>query len=350
MLPDEVTATLTELGAPAFRARQLFAWVHKRHVESFAAMSDLPAELRHTLETHFTLTVPRLVEHVAAPDGTTKFLFALADGHTVETVAIPDSARVTVCVSTQVGCAFGCVFCATGQSGFTRNLSAAEIVGQVYRVHASLPAGQQVTNVVYMGMGEPLANYEEVLRSVRLLIHPLGMNLAQRRITISTVGLTPGIERLSTEGLQVNLAISLHAPTQEGRIALLPIAKQYPLDGVMTAARQYVRRSGRKISFEYTVVPGVNDSPQHAEAIARLVRGFQAMVNVIPLNPSDGLPVGLRLTSAEFTPRAARFADLLTAYHVEAALRRSRGQEVGGACGQLRRRAIDGEAKRKGQR
>ncbi len=335
LLPEELVAVFAEFGAPAFRARQLFAWLHRRGVTTFEAMTDQPADFRRWLAESATLTVLHTAQTQTALDGTTKYLFALADGETIETVAIPDGARVTVCVSTQVGCAFGCVFCATGGRGFTRQLTTSEIVDQVYRVQAALPVGR-VTNVVFMGMGEPLANFEELLPALRLLVHPLGLDLAQRRLTVSTVGLPPGIERLADAGLQVNLAISLHAPTQAGRVKLLPIAKKYDLDAVMAAARYYLRRTGRKVSFEYTVVPGANDGVADADALAALLRGMQCMVNVIPLNPSEGLPPHMRLTHPELVARAAHFADLLRARHVEVSLRRSRGGEVTGACGQLR--------------
>jgi len=337
MLPEELTALLTAQGVPAFRGKQVFAWLHRRLVTEAAAMTDLPAELRATLAERYAITALRAEQTASAPDGTTKYLFALADGNTVETVYLPEATRATVCVSTQVGCAFGCTFCATGQSGFTRNLSAAEIVDQVYRIQAALPEGTRVSNVVFMGMGEPLANYDAVLRAVRLLIHPMGLNLAQRHLTLSTVGVIPGIERLAGEGLQVNLAISLHAPTQEGRLRLLPIAKKYDLDSLMSAVRQYVRKTGRKVTFEYTVVPGSNDREEDADALARLVHGLQALVNVIPLNPTTGLPRAMQHPPATLLAAAERFTALLTRRHVEAALRRSRGQEVAGACGQLRR-------------
>ncbi len=339
LYPEELTTLLATQGVPAFRGRQLFDWLHRRLATEFPAMNNLPAALRATLAEHYALTALRAVREECARDGTVKTLFELADGLSVETVYIPEAERATVCVSTQVGCPFGCVFCATGQSGFARNLRAAEIIDQVYRVQASLPAGRRVTNVVYMGMGEPLANYDAVLRSVRLLIHPLGLNLAQRHITLSTVGITPGIERLSGEGLQVNLAISLHAPTQEGRLSLLPIAKTYELAGLMTAVRRYVQQTGRKVTFEYTVAPGRNDREDDAADLAELLRGLQAMVNVIPLNPgATTLPPELQLAPEALLAAAERFTALLQRRHVEAALRRSRGQEVSGACGQLRGR------------
>lgn len=334
-LPDELAGRLASLGVPAFRARQIFAWVHKRLVTTFDAMTDLPAALREELDATFQLTTVESLDVATAPDGTAKYLFRLADGQTIETVYLPEASRATVCVSTMVGCPFGCVFCATGQGGFVRNLTAAEIVGQVYRLQAAHPE-RRITNIVYMGMGEPLANYDHVLRSVRLLIHPRGLDLAQRHITISTVGLVPGIERLADEGLQVNLAISLHAATQAARAKLVPIAKKYDLDSLMAATRAYVRRTGRKVTFEYTVVPGSNDRPDDAAALAALVRHLQSVVNLIPLNPTDGLPAGLRADARELQDRARAFANALQRQGVEAALRKSRGGEVTGACGQLR--------------
>ncbi|MHB9132887.1 MAG: 23S rRNA (adenine(2503)-C(2))-methyltransferase RlmN [Armatimonadota bacterium] len=344
LFPDELAEALAPLGVPSFRSKQLFSWMHKRVAGDFQGMTELPAELRQQLSEQFSMTVLQQREAQAADDGTTKYLFELADGNLIETVYIPEATRGTVCLSTQVGCAFRCTFCATGQAGFVRNLTAAEILDQVYRVQAALPEGKRVTNLVFMGMGEPLANYEAVLRAIRLLLHPLGLQLAQRHITVSTVGVVPGIERLAEEGLQLNLAISLHAPTQEARVKLVPVAKKYNLDSVIGAARQYVRRTGRKVTFEYTVVPGSNDGPEHAETLAGLVRRLQCLVNVIPLNPTEGLPAGMRLSPPELLARAEHFADLLRDRNVEVAVRRSRGQSVQGACGQLRSHAL-GKAK-----
>lgn len=342
--PEELAALLAPLGVPAFRGKQLFSWIHKRLATSFADMTDLPVSLREALTAQFSLTDLHQQQRAAAPDNTVKYLFALADGHTVETVYLPEATRATVCVSTMVGCPYGCAFCATGQSGFVRNLTAGEIVEQVYRVQAALPAEQRVTNVVYMGMGEPLGNYDAVLRSVRLLIHPLGLDLAQRHITLSTVGLTPGIDRLADEGLQVNLAISLHAPTQAGRVRWLPIARQYPLGGVMASARTFVHRTGRKVAFEYTVIPGGNDSEEDAKALGRLLRHLQCMVNIIPLSPTEGGVAGVQPSPGSALPAAEHFAEMLRALGLDAVVRRSRGQEITGACGQLRRRSPSGKA------
>lgn len=334
---QELAALLRPHSVPAYRAKQIFNWIHGKLVTDFAAMSNLPQALRSTLATEFTFTSLEIHREFTSGDGTKKYLFMLEDGNVIETVYIPGKSRSTVCVSTMVGCPFGCEFCASGKSGFVRNLTASEIIQQVYRVQAALPEGQRVSNVVYMGMGEPLANYDPVLRSVRLLIHPDGLNLAQRHITISTVGVLPGMERLSHEGLQVTLAISLHAPTQQQRQLIVPSAKKYPIDEIITSARHYVQRTGRKVTFEYTLVPGRNDGEHNADALAKLLRYLQCMVNVIPVNPTDK-PDENSAANAKLTmERAERFVEYLANRHLEVALRHSRGVEIAGACGQLRR-------------
>ena len=350
LYPQELARRFTARGVPAFRAKQLFAWVHRKMINDFSEMHTLPAALRANLAEEFHLTTVKTHRSFTAGDGTTKYLFMLEDGHVIETVYMPEKTRGTVCVSTMVGCPVGCSFCASGQSGFVRNLTASEIVQQVYRVQAALPEDRRVSHVVYMGMGEPLANYDQVLRSVRLLIHADGLNLAQRHITISTVGILPGIERLSHEGLQVNLAISLHAPTQQGRERFIPVAKKYPIDDLMTSARHYVQRTGRKVTFEYTVAPDVNDAESDAIALSKLVRHLQCLVNVIPLNPIDRPGDDARQIAQRTLERAERFVGYLTTHHVEAALRRSRGADIAGACGQLRRQQHDlsGGARAKG--
>jgi len=330
LLPEELKDEMLPLGMPAFRAKQLFGWMHKRNVTDYDDMVNLPVDLRVKLAASYPLTKLEEQQVSRSDDGTVKYLFALGDGETIETVFIPSGSRTTVCISTMVGCPFGCVFCATGQSGFRRNLTAAEIVGQVYHIQVLLGKEKRISNVVFMGMGEPLANYDEVIRAVRLLIHPDGLNLAQRHITISTVGIIPGILRLAKEGIQVNLAISLHSPFQNVREQMLPVAKQYPLRELMIAVREYLTETGRKVTFEYTVIHGKNDSAVDATALANLLRRMCCMVNVISMNPTPDMPT--KTTVQE----AAYFAAQLVDAGVEAVLRRSRGSEIDGACGQLR--------------
>jgi len=328
LLPDELQAFLESLGEPKYRARQLFSWLHRG--ASFEEMTDLPRPLRERLAKRAVGHPLRIETQAEAPDGASKFAFRTADERIVETVLIPHERRTTVCVSSQIGCALGCRFCATGQHGLVRDLTAGEIVQQVSGVHSRRP-DRRVTNVVFMGMGEPLANYRAVLRAVHLLNHPWGLRIGARHIAISTCGLPDQIRRLARERLQVALAISLHAATDELRSELVPINRVHPIAEVIAAARFFAEETGRKVAFQYVILPGVNDSPDQARRLARLTRGLPAMVNVIPQNPIRGLP------PAE-AAAAARFARLLRERGVAVAVRKSRGADVLGACGQLRAR------------
>jgi 23S rRNA (adenine2503-C2)-methyltransferase len=328
LLPDELAFFLRVLGQPAYRARQVLAWLHRG--ASFAEMTDLPAPLRARLASLASAGTLQVAQRESAPDAATKFAFRTPDDQVVESVLIPHRQRTTVCVSSQIGCAHGCRFCATGQRGLVRDLTAGEIVEQVVRVQQHCrPA--RVTNVVFMGMGEPLANYDAVVRAVRLLNHPHGLHIGARHIAISTCGLPEQIQRLAGEGLQVALAISLHAATDEVRSQLVPVNRTHPIAAVLAAARGYAERTGRKVAFAYVVVPGLNDTADQARRLAVLTRGFASMVNLIPQNPTAG--------STSPDPQAAlRFARRLEQQGVPAAVRRSRGAEVLGACGQLRAR------------
>ena len=328
LLPDELQAFLESLGEPKYRARQLYSWLHRG--VSLAEMTDLPRSLRERLAERAVCHRLRIETQAEAPDGATKFGFRTKDGRLIESVFIPYSRRNTVCVSSQIGCALRCQFCATGQHGLVRDLTAGEIVQQVAGVQSRRP-DRRVTNVVFMGMGEPLANYRAVLRAVHLLNHPWGLRIGARHIAISTCGLPDQIRRLARERLQVALAISLHAPTDELRSELVPINRLHPIAEVIAAARFFAEETGRKVAFQYVVLPGVNDSPDQARGLARLTRGLPAMVNVIPQNPICGP------ARAEAAP-AARFAHILQGHGVEVAVRRSRGADVFGACGQLRAR------------
>lgn len=327
-------AALAELGEPPYRARQLFHALHGRLVGSWDACTDLPARLRAALAARFRVTSGELVLQAISTDGTRKRLVRLGDGQEIETVAIPATSpegarRLSVCVSTQAGCAMACTFCATGRMGLARNLTSGEIVDQVYGFGRDDPADRP-THVVFMGMGEPHANYVATVAAVRLLADPAGLHLSQRRITISTSGLVPYIERLASEGLEITLAISLHAPTDALRNSLMPINRRYPLGVLIPAARAYAERTGRRVSYEYVLLDGVNDRPEHADALVRLLPRRLSHVNLIPYNTTDA---GYRPTPPA---RARAFRDRLTAAGLSATIRASRGRDIAAACGQLR--------------
>jgi 23S rRNA (adenine2503-C2)-methyltransferase len=345
MLPAELEALLAEGGAPRYRADQLLRAAYRGFAEEFAAIRQLPEELRGWLAERLELSPAREVRRVVSEDGlTTKLLLALGDGTLIETVLMQYPAarpgahpRSTVCVSTQAGCAMGCVFCATGQMGFERNLKAAEIVAQVVHVARLLhERGQHVTNIVFMGMGEPLANYGETIRAVRVLTDPRCFGIGQRHITISTVGVIRGIDRLAGEGLQVGLAISLHAPNDALRRRLVPTAGPNSVSEIVAAAKRYFAATGRRVTFEYALIAGENDSEATAAELARLVRGTGAHVNLIPVNPTAG---GFRRPSRQ---RVLAFERILREAGVNCTVRVEKGTEISAACGQLRTDAANG--------
>jgi len=324
--PDELGPFLAELGEPRYRARQVFSWLHRG--ANLAEMTDLPAALRARLAECASSGSLQLSEERTAPDGAVKFGFLTSDRHLIETVLIPHARRTTLCVSSQIGCAFRCRFCATGEQGLTRSLTAAEIVEQVVRVQQTIRP-RRITNIVFMGMGEPLANYPAVLSAVRLLNHPWGLHIAARHIAISTCGLPAQIKRLAGEDLQVALAVSLHAATDRLRDQLVPVNREHPLSELMEAVRHYIARTRRKVLFQYVVEPGLNDTREQQRALVALLRGIPAAVNLIPRNPCrDSARPNLRPAMA--------FARHLREAGLEVAVRRSRGAEVLGACGQLR--------------
>ncbi len=332
---DELEALFAEWGEPRFRAKQVARWALRHGVTSFDAMTDVPAGLRERLAAALRIgPLPVLAERSADDGATTKVLLDLGGGDAVETVRMdydPDddgaSERTTVCVSTQVGCAMGCVFCATGQQGFTRNLAPSEILEQVLQFSRE----RRVTNVVFMGMGEPLANYAGMMRAIRWMVDPDGLDMRQRGITVSTVGLLRGIERLGDEGLQIGLTISLHAPDDDLRRRLIPTAGGVTVDELVEAARGYIAKRGRRVTFAYALLEGVNDAPEQARRLATRLRGIQAHVNLIPYNPTAG--AGLRRPSLG---RVRAFQRELQAVGVNATVRIERGVEIAAACGQLR--------------
>jgi len=325
---DELKAELAAQGVPAYRAEQIFAWLYQKGASTFEEFTDLPKTLRESLGAAYAITAPELSSVFRSQDQTQKFLFKLADGCFIETVLIPSGGRTTVCVSTQVGCKYSCVFCASGLKGFIRNLTPAEIVNQVlFLKHARQAA---VTNIVFMGMGEPLDNYGNLVKAIRIMNSPQGMGLAARRMTVSTAGILPGIRRFKGLGLQVNLSISLHASSDEKRTRLMPVNKKYPLASLIEACLDYLESGGRKITLEYVLIDGVNDSLADAAGLARIARRLRAKVNLIPYSPVPGIPLGV---PAEQNLRA--FMGRLVEHCVPATLRHSKGRDIQAACGQL---------------
>ncbi len=335
---EDLLDQLTDLNEPAYRAEQVWQAAYRDLAVSYGEMTTLPTRLRTELEERlpFGRLAPEATQD--SPDRRTrKTLLRLDDGEAIETVSMRYDDRRTVCVSTQVGCVIDCRICATGRGGFTRNLSTGEIVGQV--LHAARDfrqTGQRLTNVVYMGMGEPFANYDATLSSIRILNNPRGFNLGARSFTISTVGIVPGIERFADEGLQVNLAISLHAANDELRARLLPINRTHPLDSLLRACRGYVSRTNRRITFEVALIDGINDSPSHATELADLLRGLLCHVNLIPFNPVSGL--AWKRSSDE---RVNQFSNVLEKRGIPVTIRVSRGVEIQAGCGQLRVEHVD---------
>ncbi|HET7586231.1 MAG TPA: 23S rRNA (adenine(2503)-C(2))-methyltransferase RlmN [Gemmatimonadaceae bacterium] len=315
-----------ECGEPPYRAAQVVRWLWERPARSFDDMTNLPLRFRESLAQRFVVPRLELAHEQRSADGTRKFLFRLHDGQTVETVAIPEGERTTICISSQAGCALRCAFCATGAMGFARNLDAWEIAGQVREMHL-LAEPVAPTNVVFMGMGEPLLNWEAVSRALTILNHPRGLGIGARHITVSTVGVLPGIVALQERPEQFRLALSIHAPTDALRRTLMPINVKYPLADVIEAAARFDRR----VTFEYVMLGEVNDAPEHAAELARLARQCGAFVNLIPLHP------GGTGTFAPSPPaRMTAFVRALRAQGVDVAVRRSRGVDIAAACGQLR--------------
>ena len=337
----EINALCAELGAPRYRSDQLWQWLYTKRAESWDEVRTLPRALREKLAERIELAPLALVELQGPPEGTRKILAELPDGERVEAVLLPAtnavsrdgtaSKRRTVCVSSQVGCRYKCAFCASGQAGFGRNLETGEIIGQV--MLAAREFGEAPTHVVFMGMGEPFDNYDAVLKAVRILNDPNGLTIGARRMTLSTSGVIPGIERLAEEGIQVELSVSLHAPDNALRSRLMPVNQRYPLPDLLAACRAYGERTRRLITFEYTLIRGMNDRPEHARALIQALRGIRARVNLIPLSPV-----------AEFegqtaTPEATEgFMLTLTDAGLNVTVRRSEGRGLQAACGQLRYR------------
>lgn len=341
----ELQELLQGLGEPAFRAEQVWSWLYRRHVADFDSMTNLPRSLREKLAQAARLDLLQPVSVMKSNDGqTTKVLFQLPDGQLIETVRMDYDERHTLCISTQAGCAMGCVFCATGQMGFFRHLTDGEIVAQVMHFARELGAeGERVTNIVLMGMGEPLHNYDQTLSAIDRLTDDEGFNLGARRITLSTVGLVPAIRRFADEERQVGLAVSLHAATDEERDRLIPINRRWKIAELMDTLRYYIEKTGRQVTIEWALIAGENDTSEQAEKLGKLLQGMLVHVNLIPLNPTAGYG-GAPSSRA----RVAAFRDTLERYGVSSTVRVRRGIDIQAGCGQLRDRMVRDRAARQG--
>ncbi|MFN2447286.1 MAG: 23S rRNA (adenine(2503)-C(2))-methyltransferase RlmN [Vicinamibacterales bacterium] len=339
---QEIEALFHEHGVPAFHARQVFRWIWRKGVTDVAQMTDLSKVTRAQLAERFDISTPVVVKREISEDGTMKLVLGLSDGRQIEAVYIPDTPSQTFCLSTQVGCAMGCAFCLTGKMGLVRHLDAAEIAGQVRVLAAATGLLDHSFNIVLMGMGEPLHNYDATMKALRILHDQHGLSVGPRRVTLSTVGLVPMLDRLAHEPVMPNLAISLHATTEEQRAAIVPPAKKYSLHDILEACRRFPLSKRSRITFEYVLLDGVNDSPADAYRLARLLTGIKAKVNLIPFNAAAGLPFE-RPSDA----RVDAFAQTLADRYINVSVRKSRGRDIRAACGQL---IVEGQRQSAGQR
>ena len=341
---SEMTVLLQQMSQPSFRAKQLFSWVHQKQVPELDQMHNMGKQLLAQLQETCFITAMKLERRQISSDGTEKFLFQLQDGNYIECVLMRyrgdlSKQRNTLCISSQVGCAMGCTFCATGQGGFVRNLSVGEIVSQVYAVNHLLQQEDDtllVGNVVFMGMGEPLLNLANVLKAIALLNHPQGQQIGIRRITVSTCGVVPKLEELAAKQLDIVLAVSLHAPNNAQRSNIMPINRQYPLEKLMAACRNYQKQNHNRISFEYALITGFNDQPSHVKQLKQLLHGMDCHLNIIPVNPVAN--------TAQFSrpnkKQVAAFVKALKEAGLNASVREEKGVDIDGACGQLRGKII----------
>ena len=332
MTLEEMTAALKAMGQPSFRGKQVFTWLHKG-VTSFDEMTNLPKDLRDKLKSAFTLTVPKVArKQMSKQDGTIKYLWKLSDGNCIESVLMRYHHGNTVCISSQVGCRMGCAFCASTVAGKVRDLTPAEMLDQV--LFTQLDSGLEISNIVLMGIGEPMDNLDTVLRFLELVNHPDGMNIGMRHISLSTCGVIPGIRRLADLGLQLTLSVSLHAPDSETRSKIMPVNRAYDVEKLFDACHDYFKKTGRRVSFEYAMIDGVNDQDWQADLIAAKLKGMPGHVNLIPLND---------VVESPFKPskRVAAFQKRLESHGITATVRRSLGGDIDASCGQLRRKAME---------
>jgi 23S rRNA (adenine2503-C2)-methyltransferase len=334
--PSELIEFLASFGKERYRSIQMLRWLYQQGVQSFDEMTNLSKNFRQELRHISLISVLRPVHVEKAGDGTRKFLFQLEDGNRIESVLIPDKARLTLCVSTQVGCALGCRFCLTGKIGWKRDLKTSEILNQILEVRKMLPEKTSITNIVLMGMGEPLANYRNTLKATELMAHPDAFRFSSRRITLSTVGLLPELEEMLKERTPFRLAISLNASNDETRTYLMPINRRYPLNEVLALCRKFPLQRRIRITFEYVLVEGINDSSQDARRLLRVLKGIPSKINLIPLNEAPEIP--FKRPSEE---RVKRFQETLAEGGLTAIVRNSKGREISAACGQLQGRSSE---------
>ncbi len=327
---SELETWLEAQGTPPFHAGQIFRWIHQRAIIDPGQMTDLSRTLRAVLTEHGVITTPTVARRETSTDGTEKFLLRLADGRSIESVYIPDTPAMTFCVSTQVGCAMGCAFCLTGKMNLARHLTAGEIVGQVRVLARETGLLDKRFNIVLMGMGEPLHNYDQTMKALRILADEQGLGLTPRRVTLSTVGVVPALQRLAHEPFVPNLAISLHATTEEQRDRLVPINRRYTLAELLDACREFPLKHRSRITFEYVLLNEVNDTPGDARRLVKLLRGIQAKVNLLPLNAAPGIPF-----DRPSDERVDAFARILSEHRLTVSVRKSRGRDIRAACGQL---------------
>ncbi len=332
---EELEGELKGLGLPAFRAKQVYEWLHVKLATSFEDMTNLSKELRESLKERYALTALTEVDSLhSASDGTIKYLFRLMDDRVIESVLMKYHHGNSVCISSQVGCKMGCKFCASTIGGKERDLLPSEMLDQIYRIQAI--SGERVSNVVVMGTGEPLDNYDNLIRFLKLVIDPKGLNISARNITVSTCGIPDKIRAFAEEGIPVTLALSLHAPNNEIRKSMMPVAAKYGLPEVMEAFGYYYEKTGRRLTFEYSLVDGVNDKEEHAKELARLIKGINCHVNLIPVNP-----IKERNYRKSGSENIQKFKFILEKYRINVTIRREMGADIDAACGQLRKRYMD---------
>ncbi|SFD62391.1 23S rRNA (adenine2503-C2)-methyltransferase [Paenibacillus catalpae] len=334
---DQLQEWMTENGEPAFRGGQLFDWLYVKRVKSFEDMSNLPKALRDKLEENFQFVTLTEITKFESKDGTVKFLFGLHDNHAIETVIMRHEYGNSICVTTQVGCRIGCTFCASTLGGLKRNLTAGEIVAQVVTAQQMLDAtGERVSSIVIMGSGEPFENYDATMTFLRIMIHEKGLNIGQRHITVSTSGIVPSMYKFTEENTQINLAISIHAPNDKLRSKLMPVNRRFPFEDVMAACRNHIAKTGRRITFEYALIGGVNDQAEHAQELADVLQGMLCHVNLIPVN---------HVPERNYvrTPRndIFEFQRILEKNKINCTIRREQGHDIAAACGQLRAKHME---------